>query len=198
LRKLNRIVAATLGAALIMVSLAGTADAAETTPAAAPEAVPAAVLADVQAALARADAARPRVAMPAAVAARSVCYRSHRAYDGWPKNGAQSCNGLLSGSTGLGIQIEAMQITVSADVGNVCYAAHVHNIGWQGAVCNGVTAGTTGQGLGMEAITIAVSSNPICYQVHVSQLGWRDTVCNNAIAGTTGQGLPIEAIKITV
>jgi len=45
----------------------------------------------------------------------------------------------------------------SATARQICYAAHVQNIGWQGQVCNGAIAGTTGLGLRIEALGIAVS-----------------------------------------
>jgi hypothetical protein len=41
--------------------------------------------------------------------------------------------------------MEAIAITVSSDVGNVCYAVHLQNIGWQPSVCDGAVAGITGQ-----------------------------------------------------
>src|SRR5438876_508539 len=41
---------------------------------------------------------------------------------------------------------------------DVCYRAHVQNIGWQNWILGGQVAGTTGQDLGIEAIQILIKS----------------------------------------
>jgi hypothetical protein len=45
----------------------------------------------------------------------------------------------------------------ASGTGNVCYRAHVQDIGWQGTRCGtSVSVGTTGRSLRMEAIWITV------------------------------------------
>jgi len=82
----------------------------------------------------------------------------------------------------------------------ICYQAHVQNIGWQSPVCDGQVAGTIGQSLRMEAISIWLV-NPaygqhVCYQAHVQNIGWQSPVCDGQVAGTVGQSLRMEAIII--
>jgi len=84
----------------------------------------------------------------------------------------------------------------------ICYQAHVQNIGWQTTVCNGQQAGTTGRNLRIEALRIwlvhPISGMNVCYQAHVQNIGWQGQVCNGNQAGTVGQNLRIEAVHINL
>ena len=66
-------------------------------------------------------------------------------------------SGETAGTTGKSKPIEAVKISLAGDLGtyfNICYRAHVQNIGWMGWAMNGEKAGTTGANLRMEAIQI--------------------------------------------
>ena len=140
-----------------------------------------------------------------------VYYRVHSAgygWLGWAKDGA------VAGTVGLGVQAEAVQVRLVAKDGkapssdippcldspSVTLAAHVSNIGWQGAVAgSSPVAGTSGRSLALEAFTAKVSSpvsGGISYSVHVSGIGWQGEASDGAAAGTTGQGRQIECVKM--
>lgn len=85
-----------------------------------------------------------------------------------------------------------------AATGNINYATHVQNIGWQNAVSDGALSGTVGQSLRLEGITIesGIDGLGIEYATHVQNLGWQDYVADGTVSGTEGQSLRLEAIKI--
>ncbi|URN84326.1 hypothetical protein [Acetobacterium wieringae] len=85
-----------------------------------------------------------------------------------------------------------------AATGNVNYATHVQNIGWQNAVSDGALSGTVGQSLRLEGITIksGIDGLGIEYATHVQNIGWQDYVADGTVSGTEGQSLRLEAIKI--
>jgi hypothetical protein len=128
-------------------------------------------------------------------------YRSHVQNLGWLP---RVRNDDISGTVGLGLRVEAMNIRlvhVVPDLG-VCYSAHVAGMGWQPEVCNDGLAGTTGQSRAVEAVRIRlVNAAPDCsvtYQAHVAGIGWLNPVSNNAVAGTTGESRQLEALKVRV
>lgn len=91
--------------------------------------------------------------------------------------------------------------TATASVaGNVCYRAHVQDVGWQNWACNGEVAGTTGQSLRLEALDIArKDGGTICADAHVQDIGWQGWRCGTFVTvGTTGQGLRMEALAVSV
>ena len=139
-----------------------------------------------------------------------IYYRVHVAGYGWL---SWTRNGADAGTTGLGVQAEAVQIrlvkkgeTAPATGANACismpvlsYSAHVSNIGWMGAVSNNGFAGTQGRSLKVEDLRLSVSSSisgGIKYSAHVQDCGWRGWASNGASCGTTGQNKRLEAIKI--
>lgn len=129
-----------------------------------------------------------------------VSYSSHIQNIGWQ---APVTDGMLSGTSGQGLRMEAVKINlVNAPTNaNIKYQAHVQNIGWQNWVSNGAEAGTDGQSLRVEAIKISLENMPGCevqYRVHVQNIGWQNWVSNGAEAGTDGQGLRLEAIEIKI
>ncbi len=82
--------------------------------------------------------------------------------------------------------------------GNVCYRAHVAELGWLPLVCDGQTGGTTGQGRRMEAIQVYAHSGNVCYRSHLGGIGWEGSyVCNGQVSGTVGQSRQIEAFQIS-
>jgi len=133
----------------------------------------------------------------------AINYRSHiqnLAWATWVKNGQKS------GTTGLGLRMEAMEIKLSSldglDIG-VTYRVHVQNIGWQPWYADGATAGTVGQSLRMEAVEIKLTGADankytVQYRGHLENSGWTSWKKNGETLGTTGQELRLEAISIVL
>lgn len=139
-----------------------------------------------------------------------IYYRVHSAgygWLGWAKNGDSA------GTTGLNIQIEAVQIKLVAKGGDpgassapafisvpaLTLQAHVATLGWMNPVGNGGVAGTTGRSLAIEALKLSVSSSVsggIEYSSHVQDVGWQGWTSNGNVAGTVGRAKRIEALKI--
>lgn len=130
----------------------------------------------------------------------NIGYQSHVANIGWQ----QSVNdGALSGTTGRGLQMEAINVNlIDPEVsGSVKYRTHVQGIGWQNWVNSGKSAGTTGQNLRMEALQIELTGEiaknyDIYYRLHVANFGWLGWAKNGEMAGTTGWSYAIEAAEI--
>lgn len=139
-----------------------------------------------------------------------IYYRVHSAgygWLGWAKNGDSA------GTTGLNIQIEAVQIKLVAKGGDpgassapafisvpdLTLQAHVATLGWMNPVGNGCVAGTTGRSLAIEALKLSVSSSVVGgieYSAHVQDVGWQGWTSNGNVAGTVGRAKRIEALKI--
>lgn len=133
----------------------------------------------------------------------AINYRSHVQNLGWA---AWVKNGSKSGTTGLGLRMEALEINLSSldglDIG-VQYRTHVQNVGWQPWVTNGKTAGTVGQGLRIEAVEISLtgadaSKYKVQYRGHLENSGWTSWKANGATLGTVGKELRLEAISIVL
>lgn len=127
-----------------------------------------------------------------------VVYRSHVSNLGWLNRVA---DGTTSGTTGRGIGLEALDVTLyHPEVsGSVQVRAHVSDIGWQGWTSS--TAGTTGQSKHIEALQIRLSGNmankyDIYYRVHAANFGWMKWAKNGESAGTEGYGYSLEAVQI--
>jgi len=133
----------------------------------------------------------------------AVNYRSHiqnLAWGSWVKNGAKS------GTTGLGLRMEAFEANLTSLDGlniGISYRVHIQNVGWQEWKSDGVTAGTVGQSLRIEAIEIVLtgadaSKYTVQYRGHLENSGWTSWKKNGATLGTTGQELRLEAISIVL
>lgn len=134
-----------------------------------------------------------------------IIYSAHVQEVGWQKKVA---DGAIAGTTGKGLGIEALAVTVSNfgrnnnDLsGSVKYQAHVSGVGWQSEVENGVTAGTTGENRRIEAVRLYLteeleSTYDVYYRVHSSNFGWLGWTKNGGIAGSTGYGSAVESIQI--
>lgn len=162
--------------------------------------VPDNVRADLSAALTRAE--QQRAAQPSDIQAQQVCYAvsiSNHPNNGWT---SAECNTTILGD--YHNQIEAIEMVVSPDVGEVGYDTHIENIGWQGYRYNGAMAGTVGSALRMEAFRAwLVGSSPdhhINYNVYLPDFnGWqRPAAIDGQVAGTTGASEPITALWINV
>ena len=129
-----------------------------------------------------------------------VSYSSHVQDRGWMP---EVSNGQVSGTTGLSLRMESLQIHLTnlpAGAG-INYRVHVQDTGWMPAVNDGIIAGTTGQKKRIEAISISLSGLPgysVKYRVHVQDYGWMDWHQDGSIAGTTGQSKRLEAIQIII
>jgi uncharacterized protein YjdB len=126
---------------------------------------------------------------------------------GWAKNGE------VSGTTGKGKRLEAIQVVLVEKGGAapgdtkgsnvqtlISYSTHVQNIGWQSTFSDGETSGTSGRGLRLEAIKINLVnqkySGAVLYRVHVQDYGWQDWMSGGKVSGTSGKGKRLEAIEI--
>ncbi|MBE6464502.1 MAG: hypothetical protein E7003_04190 [Eggerthellaceae bacterium] len=128
----------------------------------------------------------------------SFNYRAHVQNYGW-MDLVES--GELAGTTGEGLRLEALSISLGEASGSVEYRAHVSNVGWQDWVSDGQIGGTTGQGNAIEALQIQLSgeaadSYDVYYRVHSANKGWLGWAKNGEYAGTAGYGLQAEAIEI--
>lgn len=130
----------------------------------------------------------------------SIIYRTHIQSIGWQAN---VTNGTISGTTGKGLRLEAIQIKLNNDGlnGTISYRTHVQNKGWMNWTDNGQTSGTTGKGLRLEAIQIKLTGEianqyNIQYRTHVQNKGWTTWTENGKTSGSTGKGLHLEAIQI--
>jgi uncharacterized protein YjdB len=129
-------------------------------------------------------------------------YRTHVQNVGWQD---WKSAGATSGTSGLGLRLEAIEITVN-DLGydlGVNYQTHVQNVGWQDPKVDGETSGTSGQSLRLEAIRINLTGSSanlfdIYYRVHAQNLGWLDWAQNGNSAGTAGLSYRLEAIEIVI
>ncbi|AFA48624.1 lectin like domain-containing protein [Acetobacterium woodii] len=129
-------------------------------------------------------------------------YRTHVQNVGWQET---KSNGEVSGTSGLGYRLEAIQIKVDApgyDLG-IAYSTHVQNVGWQYWCYDGELSGTSGYGLRLEAIEIGLTGNDadmfdVYYRVHAQNFGWMGWGKNGEMAGTSGYGYRLEAIQIEV
>ena len=109
--------------------------------------------------------------------------------------------GATIGTTGQGLRVEAMKLTLdSGALGGTLQAnAHVQDIGWQGYRTG--TIGTTGQSLRMEAVQLKLTGEiagkyDVVYRAHVQNIGWQPWVANGATAGTQGLSLRVEALQV--
>jgi len=133
----------------------------------------------------------------------AINYRSHiqnLAWAAWVKNGQKT------GTTGLGMRMEALEIKLSSldglDIG-VSYRVHVQNIGWQPWFADGETAGTVGQSLRIEAVEIKLtgadaSKYTVQYRGHLENSGWTSWKKNGATLGTVGEAIRLEAVSIVL
>ena len=120
----------------------------------------------------------------------------------WVTAGVGSKNKATAGTSGKGLRMESLRITLDSSVsGSIQYQVHVQDVGWQTLRKDGTIAGTSGKSLRLEAVRIALTGDVsryynIKYRVHVQNLGWQDWKQNGALAGTSGQGLRLEAIQV--
>ena len=131
----------------------------------------------------------------------SVSYSTHVQNIGWQE---YVRDGVMAGTEGLSLRLEAMAINVSSDMDlGVRYCTHVQNIGWQDWKYNGEAAGTEGlsyrlEGMKIELTGSAAAEYDVYYRVHVQNIGWMSWVKNGEMAGTEGQSLRLEGMQIKI
>jgi uncharacterized protein YjdB/C1A family cysteine protease len=136
------------------------------------------------------------------VPAVTVSYRTHIQNNGWEKS--YKTNGTVSGTSGEGKRLEAIQIQVSGnDRLGIQYVTHCQDYGWLSWSANGEVSGTSGEGKRLESIEIQLTGEDkdqydVYYRVHAQNLGWLGWAKNGAPAGTAGYGYRLEAIQIIV
>ena len=130
----------------------------------------------------------------------TISYRTHVQNEGWQ---AYVTGGVMSGTKGKSLRLEAIQIKVNGDglSGSVEYSSHVQNEGWQAYVTDDAISGTKGRSLRLEAIKIRLTGElaqkySVEYRTHVQNEGWKNWVKDDAMSGTTGKNLRLEAIEI--
>ena len=110
-------------------------------------------------------------------------------------------NGQTAGTTGQGLRIEAIKLSLSNYPQGITYRAHVQKEGWQSWRSDGEVAGTTGKGRRVESMQIklygeAASQYNIYYRAHVQGIGWMAWAKNGETSGSLGLGLRIEAMQV--
>ncbi|MBU4542177.1 MAG: leucine-rich repeat protein [Acetobacterium sp.] len=130
-------------------------------------------------------------------------YRTHIQNIGWQE---QKSDGEMSGTSGKGLRLEAIQMT-GWDASNkvefdIFYQTHIQNIGWQGWKHDKEISGTSGMGYRLEAIRVMLPKEmtqyDIYYQVHAQNFGWLDWAKNGQDAGTAGFGYRLEGIRVLI
>ncbi|MBO7675379.1 MAG: L,D-transpeptidase family protein [Atopobiaceae bacterium] len=145
-----------------------------------------------------------------------IYYRVHVSRLGWM---AWAKNGKTTGTKGLSLPIEAVQVYVVKKGGkapssngsieavyytgtSIRYRAHCESYGWRNEVKNGAVGGTTGKGKRLEAFTARLSGGTITggidYDGYVAGSGWQGGVSNDAVCGTLGQYRALQAIKMSL
>ena len=128
----------------------------------------------------------------------TLSYKTHLSNLGW-QNTVYA--GSISGTTGKGIPVEALNVDLDDAGSSIMLQGHVSDIGWQ--KWKKGSCGTMGQSKRMEAVRMrlkgsAANDYDIWYRVHSADYGWLDWAKNGAPAGTVGKGKAIEAVQIVL
>ena len=127
-----------------------------------------------------------------------VNYAAHVANIGWQ---SIVSDGAVAGTTGRGLSMEALNVSLSSNPYAVELSGHVSNVGWQDWKTG--SCGTTGQSRQLEAVKIRLKGDDaekydIYYRVHSANFGWLDWAKNGESAGTQGYGYGMQAIEIRI
>lgn len=129
-----------------------------------------------------------------------INYRTYLQYDGWTQTVK---NGALSGTTGKGRRLEALEVYLSSApyVGSIQYQTHVEKYGWLNKVSNGATSGTNGEAKRVEAIKLNLTDvmakeYDIYYRTHIQTYGWTGWAKNGQPSGSEGLGKRMEAMQV--
>ena len=116
-------------------------------------------------------------------------YRVHQKSIGWSE---WANNGEWAGTTGKGLQMEALQIKKSM----FSVEPHVQSKGWLSPKAAEKVIGITGHALRLEAIRINPYGKTIKAKVHIQSKGWVDygMITKDTIIGTVGEKKRIECL----
>lgn len=136
---------------------------------------------------------KPIVQGSKTVPSTGLSYRSHLGTEGWL---GYVKEGEVSGTTGLNIQMEKLEVFYNGSNKDLEIDSHIKNDGW---VKN--SGGTVGENKWIEAFRIRAKGDlaknyNIEYRVHSTNKGWMAWVRNGEQAGTTGQKLQVQAVQI--
>ena len=131
----------------------------------------------------------------------NVVYQTQVQNKGWL---ATVSNGATSGTTGSGLRMETMKISLDNQEysGSIEYRSHIQNKGWETTwKKDGEESGTVNKGLRLEAVQIRLTGEianyyDVYYRVHSQNKGWLGWAKNGESAGTSGYGYRVEAIEI--
>ncbi len=147
-------------------------------------------------------AADEATAQADAKATAKLTAQAHVANIGWMDATTKAeGNTMRIGTTGRGLQMEALKLALSGVDGAVEIQAHVANEGW--VAWSAGQAGTTGRGWALEALRVrltgaAAENYDIYYRVHAANVGWMGWTKNGEAAGTQGFGNAVEAVEFLV
>ncbi len=110
-------------------------------------------------------------------------------------------SGQTIGTTGSGLRVEGLRLSLSNYPAGITYRAHVQREGWQSWRSDGELAGTMGKGRRIEALQVklygdAADAYDVYYRTHVQGIGWMAWAKNGATAGTLGLSLRVEALQV--
>ena len=130
----------------------------------------------------------------------AVSYRARVANIGWQSHVE---NGTTAGTTGRGLSVEALNVTLTNQVlgGGIQTRVFVADSGWQGWTTGQV--GTTGRSKQIEAVQICLTGEmaeqyDVYYRVHSAEVGWLGWAKNGESAGTRGYGYDAQALEVVV
>ncbi len=128
-------------------------------------------------------------------------YRTYVENQGW---GQYSSEGVVSGSEGKSLRLEAFEMKVldHPDLG-VKYSVHISNIGWQEYKADGITAGVLNQKRRIEAIKMELTGSEadeydLYYRAHIQNFGWLDWAKNGHAAGSEEYAYRFEAVEVKI
>lgn len=129
-----------------------------------------------------------------------IKYSAHVQSIGWQD---YVSDGIVAGTTGKALRLEALKIKLDDLEGDIIYQGHVQGEGWLEEVANDAICGTIGKSIRLEAVKIRLigevaNKYDIYYQTHVQNVGWMGWVKNGEQSGTTGKSLRLEAIRIAL
>lgn len=123
-------------------------------------------------------------------------YRAHVANLGWLK---WRRDGQTAGTTGFGVQLEALEIEPPEGV-EIHAKAHMQNVGWKdfGTARHGspLVVGTVGEGLRMECLLLECAGAKALYRVHEQDTGWKGVTPMGYATGSDGQRRQLEAVQL--
>lgn len=128
----------------------------------------------------------------------AVSYRARVANIGWQ---SYVENGSTAGTTGRGLSVEALNVTLTNQVlgGGIQTRVFVADSGWLGWTTG--QAGTTGHSKQVEAVRIRLTGEmaeqyDVYYRVHSAEVGWLGWAKNGASAGTEGYSYGVQALQV--